>query len=94
MRGHEVKQKLGRLALRQEGNFWNAYYAMPETMEGAVLLGSIAMRFVVDNADRKIAFMDMMRGAVSDLLEDQMGARPTWPDGPQAAPEAERAGHS
>ena len=22
--------KVGRLALRHEGNFWNAYYAMPD----------------------------------------------------------------
>lgn len=90
----DEQQKVGRLALRHEGNFWNAYYAMPGTMDGAVLLGSIAMRFVVGNTDRKNAFMDMMRGAVTDLLEEQTGARPTWPDGPQTAPESERSGHA
>ncbi len=29
--------KIGRLAMRHEGNFWNAYYAMPDTMDGAIL---------------------------------------------------------
>ena len=37
------KQQVGRLAMRVEGDFWRAYYAMPGTMEGALLLGSIAM---------------------------------------------------
>jgi hypothetical protein len=85
--------KLGRLAMRHEGNFWVAYYALPESMEGAVLLGSIAMRFV-DTKPRRDAFMEIMKKAVADLLQDQFGERPTWPDGPQPAPEAERAGHS
>lgn len=89
-----MNKKIGRLALRHEGNYWNAYYAMPDTMDGSILLGSIAMRFVTGNIERKNAFMDMMRGAVSDILEEQTGARPTWPDGPQRAPESERSGHA
>lgn len=84
--------KVGRLAMRHEGTMWNAYYAHNETMDGAILVGSIAMRFVAD-VDRKTAFMDMMRDAVADIIEEKTGQRPTWPDGPQAAPERERAGH-
>lgn len=41
-----MDQQLGRLAMREEGGFWSAYYAMPGSMEGAVLLGTIRMRFV------------------------------------------------
>ena len=85
-------QKMGRLAMRHEGNFWNAYYAMPDTMDGALLLGSIAMRFVT-NAERKYAFLNFMREAVSDLIEEETGARPIWPDEPHPAPEHERSGH-
>ena len=54
-------REIGRLALRHEGNFWNAYYALPGTMEGALFLGSIAMAFVVENTERKELFMAMMR---------------------------------
>jgi hypothetical protein len=36
----------------------------------------------------------MMREAVADILEEMTGHRPTWPDGPQPAPQHERAGHS
>jgi hypothetical protein len=79
--------------MRHEGNFWNAYYAMPDTMEGAILLGSIQMRFVADQR-RKNRFMDMMKEAVSDLIFESTGARAEWPDGPQPAPQSERAGHS
>lgn len=87
------RQKVGRLAMRQEGDSWNAYYAMPDTMQGAIFLGSIKLRFVQTEA-RKAAFIGFMRECVSDLMEETLGVRPTWPDGPQPAPEHERSGHS
>lgn len=77
--------------MRSEGHFWVAYYALPNTMVGAILLGQIQLQFVQD-ADRKAAFMEMMQEAVSDIIEGRTGARPTWPDGPEPAPENERSG--
>jgi hypothetical protein len=86
------------LALRVEGNMWNAYYALPDSMEGAVWLGSIAMRFVTNDGqlavkrlERKAQFINMMREAVADIIEEECGARPTWPKGPVRAPEHERS---
>lgn len=84
--------QVGRLAMRQEGQSWNAYYAMPGTMEGAIPLGSIRMGAVVSNAARKEAFMLMMRDIVADIIEENTGYRPTW-GGPQTAPQHERAGN-
>jgi hypothetical protein len=81
-----------RLALRVEGNKWNAYFAWQETMEGAVWLGSILLRFVADNPERKQAFIALMQSMMSDAIEDVMGARPDWPNPPERAPEHERAG--
>ena len=81
---------MGRLALREEGVMWNAYYALPDTMEGAIWLGSIAMRFV-DTRPRKDQFINMMRECFSDVMEEVCGQRPTWPDGVQPAPEHERS---
>lgn len=69
-------RKMGRLAMRHEGNFWNAYYALPDTMDGAILLSSIQMRFVAD-AVRKHLFMGLMQEAVSDLIQDTIGQRPS-----------------
>jgi hypothetical protein len=66
---------MGRLALRTEGNFWVAYYALPDTMEGALFLGSIRLQFVED-AERKLVFMALMKEAVSDILEENTGERP------------------
>lgn len=86
-------QKIGRLAMRHEGNNWNAYYALPGTMDGAIFLGSIGMRFIANNPDRKAAFMDFMRDAVGDLIEELTGQRPVWPEGAHSAPESERSGH-
>jgi len=83
-------QKMGRLAMRAEGTHWNAYYAMPDTMEGAIWLGSIALRFV-DTAPRRTQFISMMRECFADVMEEICGCRPTFPDGPQPAPEHERS---
>jgi hypothetical protein len=89
----KINVKLGRLALRVEGKNWTAYYAMPDTLDGAIYLGSINMRFV-QSKKRKQIFMDLMLEAVGDILEEIIGERPTWPDGPQPAPEHERSGNS
>lgn len=89
-----MSQQMGRLAMREEGGFWNAYYATTGTMEGAILLGSIRMQFVA-RPERKAEFMAMMREAVGDVLEGITGVRPVWPepDG-RRAPEHERAGRA
>jgi hypothetical protein len=84
--------QVGRLALRHEGENWNAYYALPDTMQEPVFLGSIRMGAVVNNPARKQAFMGMMRDVVSDLIEESTGMRPVWNE-PQPAPEHERSGH-
>ena len=83
--------QVGRLALRHEGDNWNAYYALPDTMKDPIFLGSIRMGAVVGQLERKQAFMDLMRDVVSDIIEESTGIRPTW-GGPQTAPEHERAG--
>lgn len=87
-------KQIGRLALRHEGDWWNAYYAMTHTMDGAVLLGTIAMAAVVGNEKNKKAFMALMQNVVSDILEKKCGVRPSWPEPPHNAPEHEKAGHS
>ena len=84
--------QVGRLAMRHEGENWNAYYARPDTMQEPVFLGSIRMGAVVNNAARKQAFIEMMRDVVSDLIEDATGMRPVWNE-PRPAPEHERSGH-
>jgi hypothetical protein len=82
--------KVGRLAFRERGQWWMAFYAMPGTMDGALLLGQIHMKFVKDKPERKAAFISLMRGATGDIIEEKFGVRPTWPDLPEPAPEHER----
>lgn len=62
-------------------------------MEGAIHIGSIAIAAVVENEERKNAFMNMMRSVVSDIIEETTGHAPTW-SGEHVAPENERSGHS
>lgn len=88
-----VSAQIGRLAMRHEGQNWNAYYALPDSMSEPIFLGSIRMGAVVNSPERKQRFMDMMRDVVSDLIEQETGVRPEW-GGPQPAPEHERAGEA
>lgn len=67
-----------RLAMRREGNQWNAYVAKSDTMEGAVWVGSIAICFVEHNAKRKDAFLAIMTEALSDVIEETFGHKPMW----------------
>lgn len=80
----------GRLALREEGEWWKAYWAPPDTMEGAILIGQIVMPLVLNNKKLKREFMLLMQQAVSDLVEAALGQRPMWPEPPHPAPEHER----
>lgn len=87
-------EKIGRLAMRHEGTWWNAYYAMPDTMRGAILVAKIRFSAVEGKPERRDAFMAFAREAIGDMIEKKIGVRPSWPDGPQPAPESERAGHA
>jgi hypothetical protein len=85
-------KQVGRLAFRVEGDWWVSYYALPETMDGALELGRVRMA-VVREPFQKDLFMTLMRAAVSDILVDQHGVRPIWPEPHgRPAPEHERAG--
>lgn len=89
----DLAMKVGRLAMRHEGKWWNAYYAQTDTMQGAILLGSVGIHFV-ETPERRDQFIAFMREAVADIIEETSGTRPRWPEGPQPAPEHEKAGHS
>jgi hypothetical protein len=84
-------EKIGRLAMRAEGDTWLAYYALTDTMDGALVLGSVAMRLVAE-PKRRDQFIAFMRDVVADIIEESTGTRPQWPDPPQVAPEHERSG--
>ncbi len=79
-----------RLALRVEGDTWNAYLAHQDTMDGAMLIGSIKMACVQKRAHKE-AFMALMRSVMQDFITDVFGTKPGWGK-PQRAPECERAG--
>ena len=88
-----MKKQMGRLAMRRENSLWVAYYALPDTMDGALFLGSIRMAAVENNQKRKEAFMAMMKDLVSDIIAEKLGERPTW-SGPKPAPNSERGGNA
>lgn len=95
---NKMKQ-IGRIAIRQEGLWWNAYYRLPheeETKNGAdaedaapILLGSIRFSAIRDNVGRRQAFIKIMREIVDDLLEELFGTRAHWP-GPTPAPNEDK----
>jgi len=85
-----MKMKL-RVALRQKGNFYNAYAAASDTMEGAFLLGSIAMGSVQKHPAIKIAFIALMKQVMAAGIKETTGVEPEgWIT--HTAPESERGG--
>ena len=84
------EKPMGRLALREEAGWWKAYWAVPDTMDRAILLGQIRIKFVYNNIERKRTFMLLMQACMGDLVEEAFGQRPTWPEPPQPAPKHER----
>jgi hypothetical protein len=82
-----------RLALREEGNFWNAYLALSDTMDGAKLIGSIVIESVRANPEVKARFQAVMQQVIASAVESMTGKEPErWEVTP--APESERSGHS
>jgi len=77
-----------RLAFRVEGNFWNCYLALDDTMKGAHLIGSITMGAVKQDDGIKSAFMQVMK----QVMALTIGRSPEWDERP--APESERSGHA
>jgi hypothetical protein len=82
-----------RLAIREEGGFWNAYMAQTDTMEGAKLIGSIVMGAVRQDEKTKKDFMKVMQRVMGLAIKDVTGEKPKeWTVTP--GPERERSGHS
>ena len=73
-----------RLAMRVEGDWWVAYMAQAETMEGAHRLGSILMTIVENNQDREHTFIALMQSAMTDAITDATGIVPEWDSAPDA----------
>lgn len=89
----ENLEKVGRIAFRHEGDWWVAYHAQVETMQGAVELARVGMGFVMDSV-RKRQFIQFVRDIYADAIEEKIGVRPQFPKEPEPAPEHERAGSS
>jgi hypothetical protein len=69
----DIKTALFRLAFRREGTMWNCYCTSPENMDGAVLLGSIAMSMIVEHPSHKDAFIALMKAAFADFVKTIKG---------------------
>lgn len=80
-----------RLAFREEGEFVAVYFAAPDTMVGALPLGSI--RTSVLRSGLFEDYKAMMRKFATIACEDVLGVKPSEFI-EEAAPEHERAGRS
>jgi len=80
----------GRIAFRVEGQWWVAYWAKPDTMIGAIMLGSIRMS-VASVPESKAQFIACMKAGLQAALSETTGAKvKNWRT--EAAPEHERSG--
>ena len=82
-----------RIALRQEGQWWNAYLAKPDTMEGAVEIARLRMTMASDPAT-KDAFIAFTRVAMERALKVVHGLDIAKWGEPEVAPPHERSGNA
>ena len=80
-----------RLAIRHEGGFVNAYFALDDTMASARLLGSLTM-WVASDAELFRQWKEVMREACARQVQAITGIKPVF-DTEVVAPEHERSGH-
>ena len=85
--------KIGRLAFRVEGEFWNCYWADLATMDGATLLASIRMSIAEKDKAIKDDFMLLMRNTFDCIAKDLNLGEPQWRD-PELGPEHEKSGRA
>ena len=79
----------GRVAIRHEGHMINAYWARPDTMEGAFWLGSIPAYFT-EHKDIFERFKKLMIDGAGFVIEDITGGKiEKWME--QPAPEHEKS---
>lgn len=81
---------VGRLALRIEGEWWEAYYALPDTMEDAIPLGRIRIGAAQANQEVKHGFVELMKMIIADALKESVGPVASWRL--EDAPDNERSG--
>jgi hypothetical protein len=86
-----MSKSLLRLAMREEGSFWNAYIAETSTMRGALLIGCIPMADVRNNIAIKTRFMGLMQDVMTESINEATGAEVSDYE-VRPAPEIERGG--
>lgn len=80
-----------RLAMRAEGEWWNAYAARTATMDGAILLGSVRIT-AMQTVERRQVFMGLMQEVLTGYLAEMGAQVADWSTRP--APEHERSGRA
>jgi hypothetical protein len=86
---NDQRSQIGRLAVREIKDEIRFFYAMPDTMKNALLLGTINASIMRRDRRRFDTLLAVYREAVADFIEDAIGTRPTF-NTPTTAPEHER----
>lgn len=82
-----------RIAIRKEGDFANAYYAAPNTMKGAMLLGSMRASALRNTPGAFEKWQEILRDIISQASREALGVEPVG-FRTETAPEHERGGNS
>jgi hypothetical protein len=78
-----------RIAFREEGNYWKAYLAQADSMEGAMLIGLIPLAAASEGNPLKQKFTDLMKEVLTDFMVATGAEIEGWND-PVSAPPHER----
>lgn len=82
-----------RIAFREEGEFVNAYYALPGTMDGALLIASVKVGALRQTPGAFEDYQALVRKIVAQLCREAgVPITDEWTTGP--APTHERTGRA
>lgn len=71
-------KRIGRLAFRHEGKFYNCYYALPNSMEKALFIGCVPFAAIRDDRLMQERFIELMRDVLNKVMSEKLGRPIEW----------------
>jgi hypothetical protein len=75
----------GRLAFREQGQWWIAYWARLDTMDGATELARVRMVAIMQDPILRQQFINFCKATFDVVVREALGTTPLWPKPPTPA---------
>ena len=75
----------GRIALREEGEWWVCYWAQLDSMESKAEIARVRMVVIMQDPMVKQQFINFCKSAFGVIAREALGETPLWPKPPMPA---------